>query len=232
MTVKAQGRRACEDVAISRPARGTLTDPPKRLELSSADQVLAVPFAIPIRDVSCDRTCMSGAVDIFEREVIRVRTVAGLTAAWARRRVGGRPTKLSARLGAAQATAVTTPRTAMGPDPWWWTRAGCCRSRPATPISRGVRPEPRTDIIHSSLSDRVQRSDGSSDGVDGFGVEAVWRVAQNGLTNQPDICPTSDDQESRKGAKLHSEDISMSVTNHPGRLASSLSTHSSMGTGL
>jgi DNA invertase Pin-like site-specific DNA recombinase len=39
---------------------------------------------------------MSGAVHIIEREIIRDRTVAGLTAARPRGRVGGRPSKLSA----------------------------------------------------------------------------------------------------------------------------------------
>ncbi len=37
-----------------------------------------------------------GALAQFEREIIRDRTVAGLTAARARGRVGGRPSKLSA----------------------------------------------------------------------------------------------------------------------------------------
>ncbi len=42
------------------------------------------------------RTCMSGAVHIIERDLIRDRTVAGLDAARARGRRGGRPKTMTA----------------------------------------------------------------------------------------------------------------------------------------
>ena len=50
---------------------------------------------IPMRDASCVRTCMSGAVHIIERDLTRERTRAGLDAARRRGRVGGRRTVLT-----------------------------------------------------------------------------------------------------------------------------------------